>query len=219
MRSNLVLVTAVAQEALTLAEVKLHLRVDDTADDALITSLIETARLSLEGADGWLGRALMPQTWDLFLDRFPRTWLGDYPTYDGYYPEFPLPLSLTYFEVPLPPLTAITFVKYVDPAGALQTWNSSNYVVDASAEPGRVYLAPGISWPDTKNIPNAVQVRFVAGYPIVSTLPTTPRPIRTAMLGLIADMYENRAQSAEVSPAWVRALLAPYRVYLSRCSR
>ena len=64
-----VLVTAPAAEPLTLAEAKLHLRVDDTADDALIGALITAAR---QHAEHDTRRALVTQTWKLALDASPR---------------------------------------------------------------------------------------------------------------------------------------------------
>lgn len=51
-------------EPLTLAEAKLHLRVDLNDDDALITALISAAR---EQVEFLTGQRLMTQTWDLDL--------------------------------------------------------------------------------------------------------------------------------------------------------
>jgi uncharacterized phiE125 gp8 family phage protein len=51
-----------AGEPLTLAETKAYLRLDDEAEDALVTTLITAARLHVEGVTG---RALMAQSWRL----------------------------------------------------------------------------------------------------------------------------------------------------------
>lgn len=53
---------APASEPLELDAVKLHLRVEHTADDDLITALIQAAR---EQAESYTGRALIAQTWVL----------------------------------------------------------------------------------------------------------------------------------------------------------
>lgn len=53
---------APASEPLDLTDVKLHLRVEHNADDALITALIQAAR---EQAESYTGRALITQTWVL----------------------------------------------------------------------------------------------------------------------------------------------------------
>ena len=63
-----VLVTAPAVEPVTLAEVKLHLRIDDNADDVLLGALITAAR---QHAEHDTRRALVTQTRKLVLDEFP----------------------------------------------------------------------------------------------------------------------------------------------------
>ncbi len=65
---SLTLITGPATEPVTLADAKLHLRVDGTVEDALIQTLISAARLTLE-AHGNL--AMINQTWALRLDRWP----------------------------------------------------------------------------------------------------------------------------------------------------
>ncbi|CAG9195861.1 conserved hypothetical protein [Paraburkholderia tropica] len=58
-----------AEEALTLEQAKLHLRVDGSADDELIEAAIVAAREALEKE---LARPLLPQTCVVRLDEFPR---------------------------------------------------------------------------------------------------------------------------------------------------
>ncbi len=62
------LVTAPAEEPITLLEAKQHLRVDVDDDDALIGSLITAAR---QAAETLTGRQLMTARWRLVLDAFP----------------------------------------------------------------------------------------------------------------------------------------------------
>ena len=59
-----------AAEPVTLAEAKAFLRVDVTAEDAFITTLITAARLHVEGTTG---RALISQTWRVGLDCWPES--------------------------------------------------------------------------------------------------------------------------------------------------
>jgi uncharacterized phiE125 gp8 family phage protein len=66
-----VLVTPPVAAPVSLAEAKAHLRVDFDDEDALISGLIDAATQHLDGWSGVLGRALMPQTWEMSLDRFP----------------------------------------------------------------------------------------------------------------------------------------------------
>lgn len=193
--SGLVLVLAAASLPVDLNMAKAHLKVDDadTAEEALITDLIESGRERLDGRDGVLNRALITQTWDWTLDRFPRN-------------------RTHYLEVPLPPLQSITSITYTDSAGAAQTWGSSLYQVDTASEPARIQPAFNESWPSTRDELNAVTVRLIAGYGASPGF--VPTPIRQAILFLVTDAYENRqtvVRGAIKQMPWVMRLVAPYR--------
>lgn len=186
---SLKLITAPTAEPVTLQEAKDHLRVDSTDDDALISAIITAARQHLDGRDGILSRALMPQTWDYSIDRFPD---GDTIT------------------LPLAPVQSVTSVKYVDPDGAQQTFSSDNYALGADLDwSPRVILGWGKRWPSVRAVPEAVTVRVVAGYASV------PRPICQALLLLIGHWHEHREAVMEGTfrevPTTVSALLTPYR--------
>ena len=188
------LITAPATEPVTTSEAKSHLRVDTTADDTLIGTLITAARQHVENH---LRRALITQTWELVTDAFP---VGDV------------------IRLPLPPLVSVTSIKYTDKDGNESTLSSAAYVVDTDSTKGRVVLKSGETWPsDTLAAANGVRVRYVAGYGEASAV---PRPIRQAILLLIGTMYENResvlvAQGVTVAqlPFGVDALLMPYRIF------
>lgn len=197
MSMSLALVTAPAAEPLTRTEAKTHLRVDTsfTADDTLIDALITTARQHVENHTR---RALVTQTWDLFLDGFP---------------------SSNEICVPLPALQSVTSLKYTDSAGAVTTWSTANYIVDTAHAPGRIVPAYGVYWPVfTPSPSNPVAVRFVAGYGAAAAV---PEAIKAALKLLIGHWYENREAVTGISnstalapvPLAVEALLAPYRVW------
>jgi len=159
--------TAPASIPVTLTEAKAHLRVDFTTDDTLITTLINVAT---EYAEKRLGRALITQTWDLYMDEWPE---GDT------------------IEIPFSPLQSITHIKYYDTSNVEQTWASSNYVVDTISEPARVIQsATGNGYQSLYNRPNAINVRFVCGYGAAST--NIPETIRAGIKLLISHFYENR---------------------------
>ena len=188
------LITAPATEPVSTSEAKSHLRVDTTADDTLIGTLITAARQHVENH---LRRALITQTWELVMDAFPA---GDV------------------IRLPRPPLVSVTSIKYTDVAGSESTFSSAAYVVDTDSTKGRVVLKSGESWPsDTLAAANGVRVRYVAGYGAASAV---PHPIRQAVLLLIGTLYENResvlvAQGVTVAqlPFGVEALLMPYRIF------
>ncbi|KKL94488.1 hypothetical protein LCGC14_1864120 [marine sediment metagenome] len=207
---TLTLITAPVGLVFTLAEVKAHLRVEDTAndEDALILSLMRVVQAHLDGCDAWLGRALLTQTWDLVLDRFPghRTRAGGY-TGSGF--------AADAIRVPLPPLVSVTSVKYTDTDGVEQTWGTSNYTVDINSQPGRIVPAYGEIWPSTRGEINAVTVRLVAGY---GDRNAVPMDIKHGMLLMIGHLYEHREEVivgtiVAKMPMAADALLGPYQVW------
>jgi uncharacterized phiE125 gp8 family phage protein len=164
------LVYAPALEPVTLAEAKNHLRVDDDSENELIDALRVAAR---EYVETFTGRKLITQTWDLKLDAFP---------------------CERCIELPFAPVSAVSSISYVDANGDTQTWASSNYTSDTPsgpfAMPGRIVPAYTVSWPTTRNVINAVTVRFVAGYG--ATVHTTPYLLRAAIKLLVGHWYANR---------------------------
>lgn len=206
MASSTTVITAPAVEPVLAADVKTFLHITST-DDALIDELIAATRIEIEAA---VKRSLINTTWELRLDAFP----------DG-----------GVIELPRPPLQSVTSVKYYDTEGVLTTLATTEYSVDAPAGPfavpGRVLLGYAKSWPATRGIPNAVTVRFVAGYG--ATAATVPGGLRTAIKLLAGDLYSNpgldvvtrRVGPTEVSyrsspEAWsptLRRIIAPYTAY------
>lgn len=63
----MILVTPPASPVVPLAELRAHLRVDGTSEDALIQSLEAAAVAYLDGWKGILGRAILTQTWAVDL--------------------------------------------------------------------------------------------------------------------------------------------------------
>jgi uncharacterized phiE125 gp8 family phage protein len=183
------LITAPATEPITLAEAKLHLRVDASAtdEDALISALIVAAR---QDAEHETGRALITQTWELALDCF-----------------------LSEIRLQKPPIASIVSVKYIDTAGVLQTLASSAYLLDAHSEPGRLTPAYGTCWPANRVQANAVMIQYTAGYADAASVPQT---IKNWMLMRIATLYAHReeyvaGQTIAALP-FVDRLLDPYRI-------
>ena len=177
----------------TTAEIKKHVRAEYfTDDDAYLEACIAAATDHVDGKDGWLGRALGTQTWDLVLDEFPS---------DG-------------IRIPLPPMQSVTYLRYVSPDTGLETDLTVNtdYLVDVYSEPG--WIMPGANgWPAIMDTINAVRVRFVAGYEAV------PPAIKQAVMLLAAHYYENRESvvldaKPTVLPQAVDALLYTRRNWL-----
>lgn len=205
---SLTLITGPTEEPVSVSEAKAFIRQDADVDDSLIEMLIRAARQHIDGRDGWLGRALVTQTWDLSLDRFPFLIdpIGLPMLYDSITPAIVLPL---------PPLASITSVKYIDPNGATQTLATNAYVVDTASQPGRLAPVFGTTWPSTQLVLNAVTIRFVAGYGAASDV---PEGLKLGIEALVAHWYENReavGPSLVPLPMHVDALLAPFRIWQS----
>lgn len=194
------LITPPAAAPITLTEAKTHLRVDHSADDALISGLI----LASTGyCEKFTARAFVTQTWELVLDEFPSNEI----------------------LIPLPPLQSVTSVKYDDANGFEQTVSSLEYTVDDVSEPG--WVVPSTAgWPTAlfEGI-NAVRIRFVAGFAPGTDSPVdlaanVPQSIKAAILLHIGQLYDQREDIVvgtivnKVPTGGIEHLLRQYRVAL-----
>jgi uncharacterized phiE125 gp8 family phage protein len=158
-------------DPLTVAEAKLHLRVDadQTVEDTYISNLITLAR---EYCEDRTGVAVMSASWSLVL------------------PAFPIGRSI---ELLAFPVTAVSSVAYYDSENTLQTLDSQKYQVDTRSLIPTISLAYGEYWPSTYDRSDAVAVTFLAGYASASSVPAK---LKHAMLLLIAHWYEHREEVA-----------------------
>ena len=188
---TLVLTSGPAVEPVSLAEAKLHLRVDANSEDTLISSLIITSRLHVEAA---LGLALITQSWSYFLDAWP---------------------AGASVKLPLRPIQSVTAVKLYAPDDSAETLAPDTYQIDGAAAPPRVIRQGALAWPPPKRPANAIEIALVAGYGDAAA--DVPAPIRQAVLLLVAHWYEHRepvvigAPTAAV-PQMVSQLLHPFRL-------
>ena len=155
-------------EPLSIDELKVHCNIDSDEDDDYLVALIGAARGTMESVTG---RQFMRATYTVTLDRFP---VDDY------------------IELPGAPLHEITSISYVDSAGATQTFNSANYDVDNSTEPGRIYVDRGVGWPATANQRRAVTIVYTCGYEDADAV---PERIKHLLRFLCGHWYENREAS------------------------
>lgn len=182
---RLVIASVPAVEPVTLAEARAHTRVDDTADNSLVSALITAARRM---AESYTRRVFITQSWTMYRDQAP---------------------TESYLEIPKAPLLGITSIVTYSDTDAATTFSSSNYYVDIATKPGRVVLRSTASWPTFTRTANGFVVNFVAGYD--ATGAGVPADIRQAILMIVAHLYENRGDSVSEIPAVARALLDPYK--------
>ena len=169
----LALVTGPTSEPITLAEARSQCSLSHTLDDGRLAGLILDAR---EWAQGYTRRAFMQQTFDYFLHDFP-----------------------TQIELPIGPVQSVTSVAYypespTSPEGR-QTLSPAYYVADLESVVPTIYLADGYEWPSTYDRPNAVVVRFVAGYDVNHPDLLT---VRQAMLLHVEAHYDRDPVSFEL---------------------
>jgi uncharacterized phiE125 gp8 family phage protein len=186
----LVLTSAPAAEPVTLAEAKAHLRLDHAGEDALIATLITTARLHIEAA---LGLALITQSWSYRLDAWP---------------------SGGSIVLPLRPVQSMGAVRVTAADGTVATLAPEGYLLDGASVPPRL-VATAPPWPRPGLVVQGIEMAFTAGYGNAAS--AVPPPIRQALLLLVAHWYEHREPvliggAAAPVPDTVATLLAPYRM-------
>lgn len=185
--TGLELVSGPSAEPVSLAEVKAQARIDGGDEDAFLTALIVAARQWIEQ---YCGRALLPQNWRLWMDAWP----------EG---------AVT---LPKPPLRAVSEVRLYQDDDTSALLNSAVYQVDTVAQPGRIILRAGQTWPVPGRIGRSIAIGFTAGYSDAANVPT---PIKAALKQLVTHWYERRGEPEPPmveAPYGVRALLNPYRV-------
>ena len=188
---SLTLVTAPNTEPLSLQAAKDQLRLDTDTDDRLILSLIKAARQWVEGQTK---RALVSQTWDQTID-------GNWPwKYGG--PRIELEKN---------PIISIDSISYVTGASPEPTLAANQYTAVTRNYCSYIVPAYGVEWPTVRCVPEAITVRFTAGYT------TVPQPLVHAIAMLVTHWYENREviessqREINVVPYSVEALISPYR--------
>lgn len=176
-------ITAPAKEPVTLTEAKDHLRVDISDDDTLIGALITAAR---ERAEVFTRRQFITATWDVTWDGFP----------GGRWSDF-LSGSTGIIYTPKPPLQSVASINYIDTGGTSTLLAASDYIVDTASIQGRITPSTDTVWPTTElGRINSLTVRIVAGFGVDES--DVPATIRSAILLLVADMYEHREAQSEI---------------------
>lgn len=184
MSGNSKLVTSPSEEPVTVDELKTYLRLDTHDDNTLLKTLITAAR---EHVENETRRALITQTWALFLDQFPRNHVTEW--WDGVR-EGPVTGDVTSsIELPYGPLVSITHLKTYDESDSPTTFSSSSYYTDTASIPGKLALRSGYAWPSFTRAKNGIEIEYVAGYGAANDVPAA---IRNTIQSIALDWYENR---------------------------
>jgi uncharacterized phiE125 gp8 family phage protein len=181
------LVTPPAEEPVSLAEAKQHLRVDGGDDDLLIGSLIPAAR---QAAETKTGRQLITARWKLVLDAFPGPSLMQSATGASF--------SLPGHAILLAkcPVQSVVCIEYMDMNGATQVMPADDYVLDVACEPARITPVFGKTWPPTLPQMGAVSVTFDAGYGAASAV---PEGLKSWIKLRVGSLYGHREEMSVLS--------------------
>lgn len=170
-------------EPVTLAEAKAFLRVDDGAEDALIATLVTSARLHIEATTG---RTLLSQSWRAVLDRWPA---------DGA------------VRLPVAPLLSVTSVTAYDEAGGAHALGLAQFRTETA--PARLLLPPTVEGMPVLRQRQGIEIDYSAGYGAAAA--DVPADLRQALLVLVGSWFEHRDSASEAMPSGFDRLVAPYR--------
>lgn len=194
------LIATRADEPVTLAEAKAHLRVEHDDEDPRISALIKVAREIFERETN---RTLIAGTYELTLDGFPCQSPGE-------------------IMLPRGPIISVTSVKYDDADGNEQTVAGQDYYVDQVSEPGWI-IPTEDGWPESFAGINGLRIRFVAGYEATTDSPAdpagnVPEGAKQAMLLLVGHLFENReavaGQAVVALPLGFDWIMSGHKIYL-----
>ncbi|MEO8685833.1 MAG: phage head-tail connector protein [Devosia sp.] len=176
-----------AEEPVSLAEAKAFLKVEDSAEDGLITTLISAARLHIEGVTG---RALLAQSWRVVLDGWPET---------------------RTVKLPVGPFIGLTEISAYDQGGGVHPIGLAQFF----AEPDRLLLPVSVVGMPSLRERQGLEIDYVAGYGTEPE--EVPADIRQALLVLVAYWSEHRdavivAGSGTVVPTGFDSLVARHRM-------
>jgi uncharacterized phiE125 gp8 family phage protein len=181
-----------AVSSVSLAEAKLHLRIDGDDEDTLVEALVDAAVQYLDGWSGILGRCLISQQWQVSL---------------GSWPFCPL-------RLPFPGISSVS-VGYLDTDGADQSVDGSLFQTYDDARGTVLAFRSAFTSPSLQDErTDAVTIAFTAGYG--DGPEDIPAPIRAAILLLVGHWYQNR-EAVNVGnivtelPFAVRSLIEPFR--------
>ena len=175
-----------AEEPVSLVEAKAFLKVDDSAEDTLIATLIGAARMHVEGVTG---RALLAQSWRVVLDDWPADRV---------------------VKLPVTPFMALTEITAFDAAGAGHDVPLAQFL----REPDRLLLPATVGGMPVLRERQGIEIDYVAGFGAEPA--NVPADIRQALLLLVGYWFEHRdavivAGSGAVVPSAFDRMVVGYK--------
>lgn len=204
---SFILTVSPLEEPISLAEAKLHLRVDHTDEDSLISSLIIASRQLVEDH---INTAIIEQTWVWTFNKW-----SDVTKFDSAADNIKTSFTSSsgrYVSVPRGPIVSVTSIKTYDSNDTATAWDLSNTLILTGEK--SIYLRLGASWPSVGREVGGVEITYKAG--LATLAADAPATIRQAILQLVAYHYEQRGLEGDGQPAPIPApalaMLAPFIV-------
>lgn len=169
-------------ELVKLADQKVQCQIDadETGFDAALTAAVSAARHAIENQ---IGRPIGVQRFEYGLSYWPSDLRSA------------LHCEEWKIRLPRPPLVQLETIKYTKQDGSIVTWYDGTaspvinpgLIVEASADPGEVFLKFGTTWPiDVLAYGYPVKIQYRAG------IETITADLKNALLMLGAHLFVNR---------------------------
>jgi uncharacterized phiE125 gp8 family phage protein len=172
----------------SVAECKRHLRIYHSDEDDIIELYLNAAISHLDGAQGWLGRSIVAQTWSQQFDHFECT-----------------------LRLDVAPVSEITALSYIDSQGVEQTVADSDYALINGGSAPEIRFHQTFAHPAVSQERPAVTATFLSGYGEDAEVPAA---IKVGILLMVGDMYQEREAKVSgslIENSAVSRLLNPYR--------
>lgn len=170
--ANPTIVTQPAEEPITLAAAKGHVRLEptDTDEDVDLNRFIKSAR---QWAEKQIRRRILTTTQMLSRDRFPqRRWI----------------------ELPYGPVQVVSLVVYYPDGGSATTFAASNYQLDTTKRVARLVLNRDAHWPsDRLRAAAGVEITYDSGFAATAAA-LDEQDLVSAMLLKLESLYNNRGE-------------------------
>ena len=176
-------ITPPASEPVSLAEAKLFLRVDHSAEDELISLLITAAR---EAVEAGIGRALITRRVRESLD----IWVRE---------------ASQGALLGLGPVTNVVAVRLLADNGSQSVLDPERYRLDGNRDRPRLVFANGL--PATLREIGGIEIEYDCGY--ADEAGDLPVALRLATMQIVASLYELRQGEGSI-PETARALMRPF---------
>ncbi len=198
------------REPVTLEQLRLHARLEDTSDDRLLQGYLAAARGHVERL---IGRPIVPRTMRATFESWP-DYCGGWNNGPGLDPFFRggTRSALTGEMLVMVPVASVDAIFYTAVGQATVAWAAGQWL--ARTSPGgvtRIRPASGVAWP-TLGVDPLITVDVTSGFAVV------PHALVEAILMLAAHFHLNREEvltgariSAVQLPLGVADLVAPYR--------